>query len=88
MDKTTIKQLIIMKETGCSRTIALNFLWRGTVIYEKEDLEDNIESYLDEWDVSEEERKSYRNMILTKEPIDCWGITEYEGKLYYISYVL
>lgn len=53
-----------------------------------EDLAENLESYLDEWDIEEEDREAYRNMIENKIPVADWGIVEDGGKTFYIMYVL
>lgn len=70
----------------CTRAEAEKHLKNGTVIFE--DFEENLESYLDEWDVEEEDRDEYRKMVTDKIPVADWGIVEQDGKTYYIDYAL
>ena len=48
----------------------------------------NIESYLDEWNIEEEDKDEYRKMVTDKIPARDWGVVEDNGKTYYIMYVL
>lgn len=76
---------ILMKD-GCTRKEAESHLKRGTnVIY---DLEENLDSYMAEWGIDEEDQEKYKKMIETKEPIEDWGIVEDESNTYYIMYCL
>ena len=70
----------------CTRAEAEKHLKNGTVIFE--DFEENLESYLDEWDIEEEDREAYRKMVVDKIPVADWGIVEQDGKTYYIDYAL
>ena len=76
----------ILMLNGCTRAEAEKHLKNGTVIFK--DFKDNLESYLDEWDIEEEDREPYRKMVTDKIPVADWGIVEQDGKTYYISYVL
>ena len=79
-------EIEILMEDRCTKSEAEKHLKNGTIIFE--DFEENFEKYMDEWDIEEEEREVYRNMIETGEPITDWGVVKLEGKTYYIQYVL
>ena len=79
-------EIEILMEDRCTKSEAEKHLKNGTIIFE--DFEENFEKYMDEWDIEEEEREVYRNMIETGEPITDWGVVKLEGKTYYIMYVL
>ena len=83
---TREREIEILMDDRCTRKEAEKHLKDGTIIFE--DFEENLESYLDEWDIEEEEREAYRNMIETGIPVTDWGIVEKDGKTYYIMYVL
>lgn len=52
------------------------------------DFAENLESYLDEWNIDEDEREEYRKMVIEKISAIDWEIVEDNGKTYYIIYVL
>lgn len=79
-------EIEILMEDRCTKSEAEKHLKNGTIIFE--DFEEKCESYLNEWDIEEEEREAYWKMIETGEPITDWGIVKLEGKTYYIQYVL
>ena len=79
-------EIEILMNDGCTRSEAEKHLKNGTIIFE--DFEEKCESYLDEWDIEEEEREAYRNMIETGIPATDWGVVKKDGKTYYIMYVL
>ena len=83
---TIEKQIEILMEDRCTKSEAEKHLKNGTTIFE--DFEEKCESYLDEWDIEEEEREAYRNMIETGIPATDWGVVKKDGKTYYIMYVL
>ena len=70
----------------CTKLEAEKHLKNGSTIFE--DFEENIESYLDEWNIEEEDKDEYRKMVTDKIPARDWGIVEDNGKTYYIMYVL
>ena len=70
----------------CTKSEAEKPLKNGATIFE--DLEENIESYLDEWNIEEEDKDEYRKMVTDKIPTRDWGVVEDNGKTYYIMYVL
>ena len=83
---TREREIEILMEDRCTKSEAEKHLKNGTIIFE--DFEENFEKYMDEWDIEEEERESYKKMIETGEPITDWGVVKLEGKTYYIQYVL
>lgn len=60
------------------------------IIYE--DLGENVEKYCKEWEYLNNEEENYtekiRKMVKTGIPMEDWQITIYEGKKYYIEYIL
>lgn len=80
------QEIEILVLAGCTKFDAKRHLKNGCIIFQ--DLEDNLESYLDEWDVPEEDRFAYRQMVQTKKPMPDWGVAEKDGCYYYIEYVL
>lgn len=83
---TREKEIELLMKDGDTRSEAEKHLKDGVMIIE--DLAENLESYLDEWDVEEEDREAYRNMIENKIPVADWGVVEDGGKTFYIMYVL
>lgn len=83
---TREKEIELLMKDGDTRSEAEKHLKDGAMIIE--DLAENLESYLDEWDVEEEDREAYRNMVENKIPVADWGIVEDDGKTFYIMYVL
>lgn len=83
---TREKEVELLIKDGDTRSEAEKHLKDGAMIIE--DLEENLENYLDEWGVEEEDREAYRNMIEKKIPVADWGIVEDDGKTFYIMYVL
>lgn len=89
LDEETEKELLIIMEDNCTKSEAVDHLSNGTVVYEKEEFEKFFDQYMNEWNCDEEEAE-YKKMIESNEPINIndWGVVEYEGKTYLISYVL
>ena len=83
---TREREIEILMEDKCTRKEAEKHLKNGTIIFE--DFEENLESYLDEWDIEEEDREAYRKMVTDKIPTTDWGVVEQDGKTYFIMYVL
>ena len=83
---TREKEIEILMEDRCTKSEAKEHLKNGTIVFG--DFEENCESYLDEWDIDEEDRQEYRDMIASGKPIKDWGIVEKNGKTYYIMYIL
>lgn len=80
--------LEILMMDRCTRSEAEKHLKNGTVVFEGEDFENHFDSYMDEWDIDEDERAEYKAMIDEKKPATDWGIVEHEGKTWYIMYCL
>lgn len=86
----TEKKLEIIMEDNHTKKEAVDYLCNGSAVYEKEEFEKFFDQYMNEWDCDEEEEAEYKKMIESNEPINIndWGVVEYEGKTYLISYVL
>ena len=82
------RKIEVLMEDGCSRKEAEKFLETGTIVFEGSDFEGFFDQYMEEWNVSPEEREEYEKMVKTKVPMLDWGIVEKEGKAYYIMYAL
>lgn len=83
---TREREIEILMDDRCTIREAEKLLKAGTTIFE--DFEENLEAYLDEWNIEEEDREAYRKMVTDKIPVADWGIVERDGKTYYIMYVL
>ena len=89
MDRET--QIKILMKDRCTKSEAEKYLENRVTIYE--DLEKNLEQYLEEWahlnDESDDVKYTdqVREMVKTKVPMTDWGVVEYNGKKYYIEYV-
>ena len=83
---TKEREIELLMLDKCTKLEAEKHLKNGSTIFE--DFEENIESYLDEWNIEEEDKDEYRKMVTDKIPARDWGIVEDKGKTYYIMYVL
>lgn len=83
---TKEREIKLLMLDRCTKSEAEKHLKNGSTIFE--DFEENIESYLDEWNIEEEDKDEYRKMVTDKIPARDWGIVEDNGKTYYIMYVL
>lgn len=83
---TIEKEISILMMDGCTKKEAEKHLKNGTIIFE--DLEENFEKYMEEWQSDEEELEDFKRMISEKIPVLDWGVVEHEGKTYYIQYFL
>ena len=83
---TIEREIELLMLDRCTKSEAEKHLKNGSTIFE--DFEENIESYLDEWNIEEEDKDEYRKMVTDKIPARDWGIVEDNGKTYYIMYVL
>lgn len=83
---TREREIELLMLDRCTKSEAEKHLKNGSTIFE--DFEENIESYLDEWNIVEEDKDEYRKMVTDKIPARDWGIVEDNGKTYYIMYVL
>lgn len=89
MDRET--QIKILMKDRCTKSEAEKYLENRVTIYE--DLEKNLEQYLEEWAHLNDETDDVkytdqvRKMVETKIPMIDWGVVEYEGHTYYIEYI-
>lgn len=83
---TREREIELLMLDRCTKSEAEKHLKNGSTIFE--DFEENIESYLDEWNIKEEDKDEYRKMVTDKIPARDWGVVEDNGKTYYIMYVL
>ena len=83
---TREREIELLMLDRCTKSEAEKHLKNDSTIFE--DFEENIESYLDEWNIEEEDKDEYRKMVTDKIPARDWGIVEDNGKTYYIMYVL
>ena len=83
---TREREIELLMLDRCTKSEAEKHLKNGSTIFE--DFEENIESYLNEWNIEEENKNEYRKMVTDKIPARDWGIVEDNGKTYYIMYVL
>ena len=83
---TREREIELLMLDRCTKSEAEKHLKNGSTIFE--DFEENIESYLDECNIEEEDKDEYRKMVTDKIPARDWGIVEDNGKTYYIMYVL
>ena len=83
---TREREIELLMLDRCTKSEAEKHLKNGSTIFE--DFEENIESYLNEWNIEEEDKNEYRKMATDKIPVRDWGIVEDNEKTYYIMYVL
>ena len=83
---TREREIELLMLDRCTKSEAEKHLKNGSTIFE--DFEENIESYLDEWNIEEKDKDEYRKMVTDKIPVRDWGIVEDNEKTYYIMYVL
>lgn len=83
---TREREIELLMLDRCTKSEAEKHLKNGSTIFE--DFEENIESYLNEWNIEEEDKNEYRKMVTDKIPVRDWGIVEDNEKTYYIMYVL
>lgn len=87
---TEQEKIEILKADGYTTNEAKKSLYKGTSIFEQDDFESNINSYLSEWGITDiEDKQTFYDMIETKFPyVDGWSVIEYKGQVYYIEYSL
>lgn len=83
-----MKDFEILMLDKCTESEAKKYLKKGTVVFESEDFENHFDDYMDEWDISEEDRNEFKAMIDEKKPVTDWSIVEHDDKIYYIMYAL
>lgn len=83
---TREREIELLMMDRCTKSEAEKHLKDGSIVFE--DFEENIENYLNEWNIGESDKDEYRKMVMNKIPVRDWGIVEDNGKTYYIMYVL
>ena len=83
---TREKDVEILMADKCTKSDAEKHLNNGAIIFE--DLKERFEEYAKEWQLDEEERQEFKNMIENGEPVQDWGVVELDGKVYFIAYCL
>lgn len=84
--KLNEKEINIIMQDMKTRNEAIKHLKNGSIVFS--DLEEHFDSYVKEWECDEDTVEELRNMVKTRKPACDWGCVEYEGKWYYIMYVL
>lgn len=79
-------EIDIIMADGSTRREAEIHLKNGSIVID--DFEENFDKYMNDWNIDEDDRQLYVNMIATKKPIRDWGIVTHNGNTYYIMYVL
>ena len=82
---TREREIELLMMDRCTKSEAEKHLKDGSIVFE--DFEENIENYLNEWNIGESDKDEYRKMVMNKIPVRDWGIVEDNGKTYYIMYV-
>lgn len=83
---TREREIELLMMDRCTKSEAEKHLKDGSTVFE--DFEENIENYLNEWNIGESDKDEYRKMVMNKIPVRDWGIVEDNGKTYYIMYAL
>lgn len=83
---TREREIELLMMDRCTKSEAEKHLKDGSIVFE--DFEENIENYLNEWNIGESDKDEYRKMVMNKIPVRDWGIVEDNGKTYYIMYAL
>lgn len=79
-------EIAILMLDHCTKFDAEKHLKNGTVIYS--DFEECFDEYINGWDFDNDYVEDLRNMVKTHKRVDGWSIVNYNGKTYYIEYVL
>lgn len=82
------KEIEILMQDYCTREEAEKHLSLGTIVLDEEDLKAHFSDYMEEWGVEDGDQQPYREMLENKIPLPDWGVVEYDGKTYFIAYVL
>jgi len=81
--------MFIMMLDGCTENEAKKYIRNGSTVFDGDDFENNLERYLDDWNIwQEEEKEKYRNMVSSKEPIEDWGVVSSGELWFYVAYCL
>ena len=60
----------------------------NSIAFDEEDLRSHFSDYMEEWEIEGGDQQPYREMLENKKPLPGWGVVEYDGKTYFIEYVL
>lgn len=83
---TREREIEILMADGCTRSDAEKHLKNDTTVFD--DFAEHLKNYMNEWNIDEEDREAYMNMIETGVPAIDWGVVKDAGEVYYIMYVL
>lgn len=78
----------ILVQDGCTEKEAEKHLASGAVVLEEEDFRIFFSDYMKGWEIEGGDQQPYREMLENKIPLPDWGVVEYDGKTYFIAYVL
>lgn len=78
----------ILMMDGCTESEAKRHLKDGSVVFEESDLKEHFDGYMTEWDIDEEDRKVYEDMIATGKPATDWGVVDTPKGRFFIMYCL
>lgn len=84
------KMVEIVKADYCTTSEAISHLKNGTLVFEAEELKTHADSYVHDFGYDEEygDEGNFRNMLSGGELMADWGKVNYNGKTYYLMYVL
>jgi hypothetical protein len=79
----------VMIKDYCTFDEAVRYIKRGAEVYEAEDLKENLDEYLNDWGIwDEDDMNDYHQMANGGKLVDDWRRVEMNGNLYYIAYAL
>lgn len=82
------EEIKILVQDGCTEKEAEKHLASGAVVLEEEDFRIFFSDYMKGWEIEGGDQQPYREMLENKIPLPDWGVVEYDGKTYFIAYVL
>lgn len=82
------KDIEILMQDGCTKKEAEKHIAAGAVVLEEEDFRTHFSDYMEDWGIEDDAQQPYREMLGKKKPLPDWGVVEYGGEWYFISYVL
>ena len=91
---TRARDIEVLILDNCTRKEAIAHLNNGTIVFEADDFENNLEDYLDSWGYNDdpdgaEDKKLYYDMIKNGyTSMDGWSVVTHKGKRYYVEYCL
>lgn len=82
---TDEQKIAILMEDHCTSAEAKKFVTtNNATIYTADELINEMQY----WGLEDNEKLDYLQMINAKKALPDWGIVDYEGKTYYIGYIL